>query len=216
MKILKPKGAISQWFGQNANAWYKKHNLLGHTGIDIVQKYGKNIYSAIGDEYVYKVLEPTDPDRFTAVYTLAVTDMGIIEVCYGHLSKIDVFVGDIIPKGLKIGEEGNYGEVYTNGIRVSRADKIAGSRAGSHLHFQIRPVGLVSGIVKGEHYLRNKNGSRARLEGQYLHILNKDNGYNGNINPAPYFYIPTFSQFLHIIINVLEWIKNKVENLNLK
>lgn len=178
---------ITQHFGQNANSYYKEMGLPGHTGTDIYCDFNESIYATIDCE-VFSVLNKDNPDlmRYRAVYTLVEASGRYYEISYGHANHIYVNVGDVVKAGHIIMSGGNTGDVATGGTKVTRKMKEAGSKLGTHLHFQIREVRPVILKSPGKKYLMNSKGY-FKKDGMYMEILNYDNGYLGCIDPEQFF-----------------------------
>ncbi|MFA6991931.1 MAG: M23 family metallopeptidase [Candidatus Gracilibacteria bacterium] len=111
-------GVISQFFGENATAFYAQLGLKGHNGIDFPCFEGMMIFAA-HDGYVVKTYDEfnSSPTKGYGVYIQ--DNEGTYQTVYWHLSKVDVKVGDIIKAGDLIGKSGNTGQYTT----------------GPHLHF---------------------------------------------------------------------------------
>ena len=113
--------AVTQGFGEQLTdptekQKYSLYHVLGHDGIDFALPMGTPVLSA---------------DNGTVVMAQANGDYGTTVVVrhswgqsyYGHLSKLEVQVGDVVHTGQELGLSGNTG----------LAD-------GAHLHFGIKPV----------------------------------------------------------------------------
>jgi murein DD-endopeptidase MepM/ murein hydrolase activator NlpD len=166
-----------------------------HTGVDYRNGYGSPVYS---DNYgwVYKInTTEQSPSGWAGVYYICPDEKeGFVEVCQGHLSEIYVKVGDVVREGQMIGREGNKGEVYSGGTRITKEMQMAGDKRGSHVHEQFRPVRRVSKPSQGKHYLNgeskhgytDKDGRYRDKKGMYYEIKYQDNGTKGCINPYTY------------------------------
>lgn len=168
---------------QNFNSSYGNQGLIGHTGTDIVAAWDSPIYSATKG-YVYKVInrDNSDLSQFRAVFVLVpVGGDEYVEVCYGHLEKINVKEGDNLVVGDFIGTMGNTGEVYTNGKLVTTEQKLAGNRAGTHLHFQTRNVRQTRIGGLGQYISDPLNASQpyTDIHGNMYWTYNFNNGING-------------------------------------
>lgn len=184
MKIFYPykiKPTVTQGFSKNLNTYYAEGGLLGHTGVDMWREHGTEILCGVGG-YVYQTLNQGNPDpmRYRGVYTIVEEDGVAYEVSYGHLGEIFVNVGDTIKVGDKIGTQSNTGDVASWGNKVTKAMKLAGSTAGSHLHFQVRLLKKVDKKEKGKNYLNQK------INGSYYEIPLYKNGFNGCIDPSQF------------------------------
>lgn len=111
-KFLRPldfQCTVHQRFGENANNSYANTGLKGHTGsADESCGYGSEVKSYV-EGYVYAVHTPEKPasDGYTAVYMLCKTPLETFEFSVGHLSRVDVSVGQYVKEGDVIGLEGN-------------------------------------------------------------------------------------------------------------
>lgn len=187
-----PFSAITQGFAENANISYARDGLVGHSAIDWAVLYGDPIYNLAEDAYCYSVINRNNPDlmKYRAVFTLVNADNGIsewAEVSYGHLDKINAAVGTTYYPGDTLGTCGNTGTVFAGGLEVTYKMKLAGSKAGAHLHGpQVRPVKRVTRTSKGKQYLYDGFGL-FKKDGYYFEIINYENGTNGCINPKPFF-----------------------------
>lgn len=185
---LKNKGPIFQKFMANHNPLYKEAGLAGHTGVDHGKGYGMPVL-ADNDGFVYKVLYGKDrPSNWQAVYMLCNDGKGkLMEICYGHLSAIHVKVGDLIKAGQIIGLEGNLGDVFSGGQRITAQMQRLGDKRGSHVHESWRPVKAEKGNqIRGVFYLEDAKGSVYKNNGLSYEILNRDALTRGFIDPMTY------------------------------
>lgn len=182
-----PLTTITQGFGANENPSYHADGLKGHAGCDFGLPYGSPLYACI-EGYVYSIMNKgaVDPSKYQAIYQLVDgTDGYAYEVSYGHLSAIKALPGDYVKVGQIIGSTGNSGPVYANGVAVTVAERLAGSHAGQHLHFQVRKCRKVVSTIPSGHYLQSGDGILYE-GGYYYEVLNWESGYNGCVNPADY------------------------------
>ena len=130
-----PLDQVTQRFALNANASYSEDGLKGHTAWDWAGTYGAPLYSC-SEGYVYSVLNRNnpDPERYRAVYVLFDTGEVVYEISYGHLNEIFAKVGDKVTPGDVLGTIGNTGAVYAGGRKVTKQERLNGSKAGTHLH----------------------------------------------------------------------------------
>lgn len=184
---------IGQCFGGNANPFYKGIGLKGHTGWDENCGWGTDIASYVNGK-VYSLYTPDKPasDGFTAIYTLVETPLETFEFCVGHVSQINVKIGDNITKGQIIGKEGNHGVVYSGGQLITLAMQAAGDHRGNHRHNQKRCLVKSKTAVPGKTYLSTVNG--LYFDGNYYEIVNYNNGYNGCVD----FMAPLFNRDLYV------------------
>ena len=118
-----PEGIrVSQKFGENPN-WYPASQ--GHNGIDWACPVGTKLYAAQDGEVIRADMlqGQTGYGRHVRIQTKD----GIL--IYGHLSKLECAVGDIVKAKQEIGLSGG----ATN-------DPGSGFSTGAHLHFEIRPT----------------------------------------------------------------------------
>jgi murein DD-endopeptidase MepM/ murein hydrolase activator NlpD len=200
MKLYYPfkSFVVSQKFGENANNSYATAipPLKGHTGIDLVAPWGTEIKLA-HDGWVYKIINFNNPDLgyYRCVFTIIEDDLGLFELSYGHCNTCLTAVGSQIRTGTSIATEGNTGLVFYGTEEPTSAQKAAGNHDGTHLHFQLRPVELVDTVNNLEaangHYLTIPNEPGGNYlkspSGKFYHIKNFNNGYNGTIDPEPFF-----------------------------
>jgi murein DD-endopeptidase MepM/ murein hydrolase activator NlpD len=162
-----------------------------HTGVDYSNGYGSPVIS-VGYGWVYKIITPEQsPSGWCGVYYLCPDDKyGWVEVCQGHLSRVDVKVGDVVREGQQIGLEGNRGEVYSGGMLITKEMQMNGDKRGSHVHEQYRPVRRVKKAIRGKHYLNgvsshgytNSQGRYRDKQGMYYEIQ-IDNDTRGCVDP---------------------------------
>lgn len=182
---IKKKGPIHQGFLDNATPLYKSAGLAGHTGIDWGHGYGSPV-TCDNDCYVYKVIHEGDTlSNWQAVYTLVEDKM---EVCFGHLSRVDVKEGQHLKAGQQVGLEGNKGDIYDGATRITVAMQKAGDHRGAHVHESWRPVTQVWIIrdVRGVHYLRNANDTAFQNGSSMYEITYDSSQTKGCIDPLLY------------------------------
>lgn len=186
-----PLSTIGQYFGGNAVDYYGKAGWRGHTSLDFQQSHGTPL-PAFASGLVYSVINRDNPDpmRYRAVYQLVEGENGLwYEVSYGHLDEIYATPGQFVHAGTIIGTVGNTGDVWSAGRYVTREEKLAGSKAGSHLHGpQVRPlyrVKQLNGTALSDGY-----GVYRDAEGHYFQVAHPDNGYAGCVDPMPFFTAP--------------------------
>jgi hypothetical protein len=81
-----------------------------------------------------------------------------------------------------IGLEGNKGEVYQNGVRITKEMQEAGDKRGSHVHEQFRPVTKVTKYNPKKHYLKTADG-KIYKNGYYMYEITFTNETRGCVNP---------------------------------
>jgi hypothetical protein len=180
----------AQGFSQNFNPFYHGVGLLGHPAIDINCGYGSPIASYV-DGLVYSLYTIDQPanDGYTAIYLICETPLEDFEMCIGHVSHIDVEIGQHVHKGDIIGKEGNHGVVYAGNTLITLAMQKAGDQRGHHRHVQKRPVIKVSRTTPGATYLRSSHVSPYRdSAGFYYQVYEPLNGFAGCVDwTAPLF-----------------------------
>lgn len=184
-----PYAQISQIFGANANPLYAGSGLKGHTAIDWEVPWDTPGINCADDAYCFSVMnrDNPDPSKYRAVFTLVETTTGIYEVSYGHCHNILAEVGKTYQSGDVIYTAGNTGSVYFAGQEVTTAMKLTGIRAGTHFHApQVRPVIRVKSTDNKHNYLSDGHGL-FKKDGDYFQVVDYNNGYNGCIDPAPFF-----------------------------
>ena len=199
---FKTKGRITQGYNQNATSTYTASGLSGHPGVDWTLGYG-SLIRFDNPGYVYKVWKPQErEDNWAAICQLVPFGDDFMEVTLGHVSAVYVTEGESVSEGQYAGKEGNMGEVYQNGVRITAAMQDAGDTRGSHVHESYRPVRRVRTVKAGKHYLHNKNGRYKDSEGFYYEIIN-ENSTNGCIDPRAFDYEDTRADSLRGIMNAL-------------
>lgn len=187
MKLIYPvqPPLESQHFNDNDTSVYHNAGLKGHGAIDFGGTYGQTIYNA-ADCYIYLTpVKTAPPQYYRAVYTLVEDGDIIYEVSYGHVIESLAPVG-LLGAGQPIARMGNFGNVFSGGVQVTLAEHLAGSTKGTHLHFQVRKCQLVSDRDFTKQYLRDYNGF-LKYKGQFVEIIDYGNGYNGCVDPEPFF-----------------------------
>lgn len=188
MNLLQPisPATILQRFNENANPLYASQGLKGHGALDYAAYYGQPIFAAV-DSYIYSDMNfGAKPDVYRAVCTLVEEGDVVYEIIYGHVIDSPVEPKTYIKAGQLIARAGNFGNVYTGGVMVTLQEKLAGSHAGTHLHFQVRLCKKVLIRDSNKHYIKDSNGY-VKLSGMFIEIVDFGNGYNGCIDPLPFF-----------------------------
>lgn len=181
-----PKSLITQRFGENANGSYARDGLKGHTSYDWGMPWGAPIRNCTKNAYCYSVMHKDNPDptEYRAIFFIVETKTGVYEISYGHCSTIVAQVGKTYQPGEVIGFVGNSGDVFSD-HEVTKAERLAGSHAGAHLHGpQIRVLRKVKKFTVGER-IRDAKGY-LKLNGYYFEVPNYNNGYNGCVSLAPF------------------------------
>ncbi len=183
----------TQGFGANANSAYANSGMKGHSGVDETCGYGSKIY-ALKKGVVYKILDKTHPARdgsgYWGVFIISQEKNGrFSEWSIGHLSKIYVKVGDVVNPWDFIGEEGNRGKVFFNGIEITRSMQDAGDTRGSHRHYNKKILTKLMSIVNRV-YLTEWTAPAVQpiiykdKEGCFYAVDNAENGYSGSVDCA--------------------------------
>ncbi|BAL81636.1 peptidoglycan DD-metalloendopeptidase family protein [Caldisericum exile] len=118
------QGSITSYFGWRISPFGGGWEF--HKGIDIASYYGAPIRAAADGEVTFAGWDSGGYGKMIIIY-----HRDGIETVYGHLSGIDVKVGDKVKKGQVIGYEG-----------------CTGLCTGPHLHFEIRVWGEVINPLK--------------------------------------------------------------------
>lgn len=181
-----PLSSITQRFGENGSSFYKDNGLKGHPGIDFKTLFDDSILFC-ADGYVYKIINKDNPDlsKYRAVFQLVESKDFTYEIQYAHCNQITCSLG-AVAVGSEAGTQGNTGFVAVGGKEVSTAEKNAGSKAGYHLHFQVRKCKKTLVLNPASNYLSSPASESIpyRLNGYYYEIPEYTNGYNGCIDPV--------------------------------
>lgn len=217
MKLIYPlqNATITQHFGDNANGSYASDGLKGHTAIDLVSVYNSPILAAVTGE-VYSLMNKDNPDpmKYRAVFQIYDDIDYSYEVSYGHCNFIYAEEGKVYEQGQPLSglaSEGNTGTCYVGNHLISREEKLGGSTAGFHTHFQTRKCIRVTKRDPKKHYLENSEG-RLKRNDFYYEIVDYDNGYNGCVDPAPFLK----DRPSHIFLKNLKYKDTDLEVMNLQ
>ena len=187
------KANVVQPFGANFGGYYQTLGLKGHPGVDFQVPWGTPIPNCFPGAVCSALLNNRNPDpmMFGAVNTvLDLPDGTSYELQYGHCSELDATIGKPMQVGDVVGKVGNTGDVFVNGVEVTAAEKAAGSRAGAHLHFQLRRIKRVPYLesMANPQAHRLNNGSQLYVtpDDFVYEIVGFDNGYNGCVDPMPF------------------------------
>lgn len=204
---LYPEGSITQYFGKNKELYFKavcypsfdgyknfgeQYCLEGHNGVDIVAPWGTPI-CAVESGKIVDVKESEDGYGKHIRILCSIKDSNLMrEWAYGHLSKIDIKLGDFVEEGTQIGLMGNTGFVVSGSTPYWKYNPYA----GTHLHLGLR-------IVESYDANRFQKGiAVVYLNGNKAYVQNYNNGFYGAVD-----WIPLF------IASQLEEIKIKVEKI---
>ena len=181
-----PLSKIGQKFGQNAVDIYANSGWKGHTAVDFEIPWGTQL-PAFADGIVYSVINKENPDpmRYRAVFQLVQDGNNWYEVSYGHMNDIYVLPGQYVKTGTILGTTGNTGDVWSGNRYIIKEEKLAGSKAGAHLHGpQVRPVWRkknIEGITLNTGY-----GVYRDAEGYCFQVKDPNNFYAGCVDPMPF------------------------------
>lgn len=152
-----PEGDVTQWFGENP-ALYSKAVCIGgtclegHNGIDIVRPWGTPILSVCKG----KVVEVKDDSGGFGKHIRIIGER--YEWVYGHLSQIEVSLGQMVDAGTQIGLMGNTGFVVSGATPYWKYNPYA----GTHLHLGRRKYTPWSG--QGQWSVSYPTGDRGIIE----------------------------------------------------
>lgn len=170
--IAYPEGDVTQFFGENP-ALYASYGWPGHNGWDITRAYGTPILAVEGG----KVVEAKEDAGGNGRHVRIFTQHG--EWIYGHLSRIDVSIGQQVAAGQQIGLMGNSGFVVSGATPYWEYNPYA----GTHLHLTFYP---------GKLRTTEPTWNKAYPSGDKAIMYYPDNGYNGAVDfsfieptPAP-------------------------------
>ena len=205
---------LTQGYYENANSWYKEHDMLGHGAYDYVTHYDDKVLFA-EDGFVYKIInKDADISKFRAVFQLVeLEDNYVLEICYGHANSI--LVGNAYYNhGIPCITEGNSGGVFSDGKAVSVEAREKGSQAGTHLHIQGRLCRKTKESIavlspdRLPQYLSSQDDATKPYQDKDGFIYNVVDYYNGYHGCAPIEWIKydTNNQAIIKLIAVLEFI----------
>jgi len=163
-----PQGDVTQFFGENVPLYASVCALpgvcltKGHNGLDIVRPWGEPIMPVQAG----KVVEVNDSPKGYGKHIKILTEDS--EWVYGHLSQIEVKLGDHVVPGQIIGRMGNTGFVVSGATPYWKYNPYA----GTHLHLGRRMVKHAKGTEPSN--LQYSTGDRVM-------ILNYDNGSLGAV-----------------------------------
>ena len=171
-----PYGDCTQWFGENPQLYDKEFGLRGHNGIDCVRPWGEHLF-AVEDGVICDL--KTDPGGYGMhIRILSEYKKGKYrEWTYGHMSHINVKLGDYVKAGQYVGNIGNTGFVVSNS--TGNGFWSANPYVGTHLHLGLRYAS------------KNPNGWQYPYDGSpKVSIDNYNNGNKGAVDPLPLFAPP--------------------------
>lgn len=185
---------INQKFGENLNPTYKAQGLPGHNGIDFRAYHGQPVYATHDGMASFQI------DSGGGHGVVIITDKTFeYEGEEVYFKSISWHLCD----GLKepnfqspIADKTGFVKVK-NGELIGYADNTGNSTA-THLHFGLKPV------AKGEDWGSSYN-------------VAQHNGYNGAIDPMPYFdgstpiVIESLTKQVGILKQIVELLKKKLK-----
>lgn len=169
---LYPHGDITQFFAENPQLYSKVCQpggcmTGGHPGIDIVRPWGEPIYCVQGGV----VVEVLEKDNGYGKHIKILSPEGF-EWVYGHLSRIDVKLGDTVEGGAQIALMGNSGFVISGNTPYWKSNPYA----GTHLHLGRRVFTPYSG--SGSWNVTYSSGHKGTIQ-------NYSNGFLGSVYLGP-------------------------------
>lgn len=171
-----PQGSLTQRFGENATLYRECCDLAGHNGIDSVAPWGSPIW-AVSKQKVVEVKE--DPNGYGKHIRCIDEEF---EYTYGHLSEINVEIGQQLVAGQQLGRMGNTGFVVSGATPYWKYNPYA----GTHLHLTIR---------RFKKYAGGATWSVSYPSGDKGDIENLGNGYKGALDPLKCAFItPTHEE----------------------
>jgi len=170
-----PLGDVTQWFGENPDLYQKHGRMKGHNGIDLVRPWGEHLFS-VADGIIVD-LKDTPEGYGKHIRILENVDgKEYREWVYGHMSHINVTLGQEVHAGQYVGNIGNTGFVVSNSTGNGFWD--VNPYAGTHVHFGVRRV------------YKSPTGWKYPGASIKVHVHDYENGYKGSINPLPLFMPP--------------------------
>ena len=200
---------ITQGFGENSNGSYSRDGLNGHPAIDRVCGYKKPILPE-KRIYVYKILDgynytANDGSGFTGVFGI---DEEGHEWLYGHCDVV-AGTGKWYETTDVIGYESNHGEVYSGGVRITKAMQDAGDSRGHHTHIQKRECELVEDLTKKPLY--TYNWLPLKMNGKFVQVRDYENGYNGCVDWTKDAQRKVLKQLVEAATQVIELLKLRIQ-----
>lgn len=168
---LYPQGDVTQFFGESKHLYKNVCTPSGcltggHNGWDIVRPWGTEIFCVEAG----KIVEALINDNGYGKHYKILTPSGN-EWVYGHLSRMDVTLGQQVTAGQRIGLMGNTGFVVSGATPYWKDNPYA----GTHLHLGKRKVEL---WVSGSYNVQYQTGDRVT-------VLDHDNGFLGSVPIKP-------------------------------
>lgn len=167
-----PDGSVTQYFGENYKLYKEAFDMDGHNGIDIVAPWGSPLYCFKAGKVVEVKQEETGYGKYIRVLTPADKDGFAEEWTYGHMSRIDVVLGQQLTKDEQFGLMGNTGFVVSGSTPFWKYNPYA----GTHVHVGCRKVKM---FQKGD-----KTWNISWATGDKGTILNYENGFKGSVDFA--------------------------------
>ena len=177
-----PEGSVTQFFGENPALYSKvcpapgQCLVGGHNGIDLVAPWGTPIF-AVQDGIVCEVKDsPTGYGKHVRILSDHDDTAFWREWTYGHLSRLDVTIGQQVSEGQVIGLMGNTGFVVSGATPYWEYNPFA----GTHLHLAARIVQKVEGT--NPHNIQYSASQRGIVQ-------NYDNGFFGSVDFKSWFVV---------------------------
>lgn len=171
----------TQGFYDNATQVYNSLQMKGHGGIDIDCGFGSPI-EALLDGYVYSVFDDKhlSSEGYWAVFMICEYKGEVGELCVGHVSKLNVSIGQNVKRGDIIAFEGNHGTVFFGQTQITIAMQKAGDERGHHRHWQWRPLKKSTFFNGSTPALIDFTGKVYRDSQDYCYLIpDYTNGYRG-------------------------------------
>ena len=163
-----PQGDVTQFFGESKELYSKAiclptGCLQGHNGWDIVRPHGTPIFCV----ETGKVVEVKDTPEGYGKQVRVLNEEW--EWVYGHLSRVDVTLGQTLQAGQQLGLMGNTGFVVSGATPYWKDNPYA----GTHLHFGRRKFERVGDALTPH--------NQSYSTGDIGNILDYGNGYFGSV-----------------------------------
>lgn len=195
MKFLKPKGILTQGFGENPHL-YVAFGWQGHPGEDYVQGYDKPVLAMHDGKVVQVSFNPNVGGRQIQILSPIENKLAYLTI-YGHLSEQLVKVGDEVKMGDVIGREGNSGYVVSGGV-VYSGDSDP-SKKGNHTHYGVQIFSTDpphTNTIFGISYkkLNINNGYAAFVDPKDFYFMSNAKFVQNGDTPEYGFYLPATSE----------------------
>lgn len=178
-----PLGDVTQYYGENPNLYDRAFGLRGHNGVDLVRPWGQHLF-AVESGVICDLKD--NPDGYGMhIRILAEYEKGKYrEWVYGHMSYINVKLGEKVTEGQYVGNIGNTGFVVSNATGNGFWEH--NPYAGTHVHFGVRELEKDPHGWKYPGYKLSPKVS----------VSNYNNGNKGSVDPLQFFFTsPRARQF---------------------